>query len=145
VTETQSIDRAVLLKDRGTWRLLSAQLHRDAGGSPEWFVLACAVKSVLRDGVYPDGVRARHQSWRVEPFLRRWQGTMNGWASRNCDVLRASLACHSLKSDLAPGWNPISDRVLVAPASPARPALASLALRRHGPAPDLHCRFLSTL
>jgi hypothetical protein len=144
VTETRGIDRFLLLEDRSTWRLLLAHLHRDACGGPEWFMFACAVKSVLHDGRYPDGMPSHHQSRRAEPFLRRWQSVMNHWASRNCDVLRDSLSCYSLESDLAPGWSPISDRVLVTPASPARPALPVPALRRLGPSPHLHRVTLST-
>ncbi len=143
VTEIESIGRSVLLKDRSTWRLLWAQLHRDAGGSPRSFVFACAVKSALHDGGYPDGVRTRHQNRRAEPFLRRWQGAMDHWASCNCDVLKNSLSRHSRESDRAPRWRPISGRVLVAPASPARPALP--VLRKLGLSPNLHRSSLSTL
>lgn len=143
MTEIEGIGRSVLLKDRSAWRLLLAQLHRDTGGSSEWFVFACAVKSSLHDGGYSDGVRTRHQSRRAEPFLRRWQGAMNHWASCNCDVLKNSLFCRSRESDRAPGWRPISDRVLVTPAPPARPALP--VLRKLGPSPNIHRSSLSTL
>jgi hypothetical protein len=143
VAGIENIDRSVLFKDRSTWRLLSAQLHRDAGGNPEWFVFACAVKSALHDGGHQDGMRTRHQSRRAEPFLRRWKGAMNHWASCNCDVLKNSLFCHSRESDRAPGWRPISDRVLVTPASPARPALP--VLRKLGLSPNLHWSSSSTL
>jgi hypothetical protein len=143
VTEIEGVGRSVLLKDRSTWRLLLAQLHRGSGGRSEWFVFACAVKSELHDGGNPDGVRTRHQSRRVEPFLRRWQGAMNHWASCNCDVLKNSLSFHSRGSDLAPGWRPISDRFLATPTSPARPALP--VLPQLGLSPNLHRSSLSTL
>jgi hypothetical protein len=131
VTHAQGIDRSLLLEDRSSRRLLLTQLHQDTCGS-EWFVLACAVKSVLYDGRYLGSMRTRHQSLRAEPFLRRWQSAMNHWASRNCDVLRYSLSCHSRDSDLAPGWSPISEHVLATPASPARPTLPVPVLRRLG-------------
>jgi hypothetical protein len=143
VTEIEGGDRSVLLKDRSTWRLLLAQLHRDAGGKPEWFVLACVVKSVVHDGGYPDGVQTRHQSRRTEPFLRRWQGAMNHWASRNCDVLKDSY--QTRESDQTPGWRPISDCLLVTPRSPARPELSLPVLRTLKPSSDLRRGLLSTL
>jgi hypothetical protein len=145
VTETEGIDRSVLLKAPSTWRLLLARLHRDAGGNPEWFVFACAVKSALHDEGHPDSVRTRHHSRRAEPFLRGWQGGMNHWALYNCHGLKRSLSRHSREPDPAAGGRPISDRVRVAPASPARPALSLPVLRKLGLSPDLHWRSLSTL
>jgi hypothetical protein len=145
VTETKGIDRSLLLKAPSTWRLLLTRLHRDAGGNPEWFVFACAVKSALHDEGHPDSVRTHHQSRRAEPFLRGWQGAMSHWASYNCDGLKKSLSCHSREPDRAPGRRPISDRVLVAPASPVRPALSSPVLRRLGLSPDLRWSPLSTM
>jgi hypothetical protein len=143
VTETKGIDRYLLLKAPSTWRLLLTRLHRDAGGNPEWFVFACAVKSALHDEGHPDSVRTHHQSRRAEPFLRGWQGAMSHWASYNCDGLKKSLSCHSREPDRAPGRRPISDRVLVAPASPVRPALSLPVLRRLGLSPDLRWSPLS--
>lgn len=145
MTETKGVDRSVLFKDPSTWRLLLGQLHRDAGGNPEWFVFACAVKSASHDEGHSDSGRTCRQSRRDEPFLRGWQGAMNHWASYNCDVLKNSLSCHSRERDRVPGWRPISDRVLVTPASPARPALSLPVLRKLGLSPDLHWGSLSTL
>jgi hypothetical protein len=51
-------------------------------------VFACAVKSALHEEGYPDSVRTCRQSRRAEPFLKRWQGAMNHWASYNCDGLK---------------------------------------------------------
>jgi hypothetical protein len=144
VTEGEDVEWSVLLKHRGAWRALFAQLHRDTEGNAEWFVVACAVGDVLHDGGYPDGGRTHHQSRRTEPFLKRWQGAMNHWASRNCDVLKKSLSCHSREADRAPGWRPISDRVLVTPASPARPALSLPVLRKLEPSANLYRGSLST-
>ncbi len=143
MTETEGIDQSLLLKAPSTWRLLLARLHLDAGGNPEWFVFACAVKSALHDEGHPDSVRTRHR--RAEPFLRGWQGAMNHWASYNCDGLKKSLSYHSGEPDRAPGRRPISERVLVAPASPARPALSLPVLRKLGLSPDLRWSSLSTL
>jgi hypothetical protein len=146
VTEAKSIDRSLLLKAPSTWRLLLAQLHRDAGGNPEWFVLACAVKSAPHDEGHQDSVRTRRRSRRAEPFLRGWQGAMNNWASYNCDALKRSLSCHSSEpADLALRRRSMGDRVLVAPASPARPALSLPVLRKLGLSPDLHWSSLSAL
>jgi hypothetical protein len=145
VTETKGIDRSLLLEAQSTWRLLLARLHRDAGGNPEWLVFACAVKSALHDDGRPDGVRARHRSRRAEPFLRGWQDTMNHWASYNCDGLKRSLSSHGRERDRAPGGRLKRDRVLIAPASPARPALSLPVLRKLGLSPDLHWSPLSTL
>jgi len=129
VTEIESAVRSVHLEDSGTWRLLWTQSRRDDGDRAELFVLVYAVKSVLGHGEYPGSVRTRHQSARSEPFLRRWQGAMNLWASRNCDILKDSLSCRASESDLVPRLRPIRDRILVIPASPARPELSSPALR----------------
>jgi len=145
VTETKGVDRSVLLKDPSAWRLLLAQLHRDARGNPEWFVFAYAVKSALHDEGRPGSGRTYHQSRRVEPFLRGWRGAMNHWASYNSDVLKNSSSCYGRESDRVPGWRPMSDRVLVTPASPARPALSLPVLRKLGLSPDLHWSSLSTL
>src|SRR5215204_6671594 len=117
------------LEDSGTWRLLWTQSRRDDGDRAELFVLVYAVKSVLGHGEYPGSVRTRHQSTRSEPFLRRWQGAMNLWASRNCDILKDSLSCRANEFDLVPGLRPIRDRIPVIPAPPARPEYSSPALR----------------
>jgi hypothetical protein len=143
VTETKGIDQSLLLEAPSTWRLLLTRLHRDAGGNPEWFEIACAVKSALHDERHLESVRTRHR--RAEPFLRGWQGAMNHWASYNCDVLKKSLCGHVGEPDRALAGRPISDSVLVAPASPARPALSLPVLRRLGLSPDLHWSSLSTL
>ena len=145
MTETKGIERSLLLKAPSSWRLLLARLHRDGGGNPEWFVFACAVKSTLHDVGHPDSVRTRRQSQRAEPFLRGWQGTMNHWASYNCDGLKRTLSCHSGEPDRAPAGRPISDRVLVAPASPARPVLSLPVLQKLGLSSDLHWSSLSSL
>lgn len=144
MTEWEGVERSVFLEHRGAWRALFAQLHRDTEGNPEWFVFAYAAGGGLREGGYTDGGRTHHQSRRAEPFLRRWQGAMNHWASRNCDVLKNSLSCHSREFDRAPGWRPISDRILVTPTSPARPALSLPVLRKLEPSPNLYRASLST-
>ena len=141
MSEWEGVERYLLLEHRGARRVLFAQLHRDAEGDPEWFVFAYAVRGLLHGGGYSDSRRTHHQSRWAEPFLRRWQSGMNHWASRNCDVLKDSLFCRSRESDRVPGWRPISDRVLVTPASPARPALP--VLRKLEPSPDLYRGSLS--
>ena len=123
VTATEGIGRSLLVMDGGMRRVLLGRLDRDTGGDSEWFVFACAVKSALREGEHPDAVRTRRRSPGAEPFLRRWQGTMTSWASRNCDVLKGPQSCLSRRSDRR---CPASNRVLIAPASPARPALPVL-------------------
>ncbi len=145
MTETKGVDRSVLPGDPGAWRLHLAHLHRDAGGNPEWFMFAWAVKSALPDGGYPDSSQTRHRSRRAEPFLRGWQGAMNHWASYNGEGLKKSLFCHSRGLDRVSGWRPTGDRVLVAPASPARPAPSLPVLRRLGLSRDLHWSPLPTL
>ena len=145
MTETKGIERSLLLEAPSTWRLLLVRVHRDAGGNPEWLVFAFAVKGALHDEAHPDGVRTRHRSRTAEPFLKGWQGAMNHWASYNCDGLKKSLSCRSGEPDRAPGRRPISERVLVAPASPARPALSLPVLRKLGLSSDLHWSPLSTL
>jgi hypothetical protein len=145
VTETEGIDRSLLLEAPSTWRLLLARLHRDAEGNPESFVFACAVKSAPHDEGQPDSVRTRHRSRRAEPFLKGWQGAMNHWASYNCHGLKRSLTRNSHEPDRSPGVRPMVDLVLVAPASPARPALSLPVLRKLGLSPDLHWSSLSTL
>ena len=144
MTEGEDVEWSVLLKHRGAWRALFAQLHRDTEGNAEWFVFACAVGGVLREGGYPDSGRTHHQNRRADPFLRRWQGAMNNWAARNCDGLTNSLSCPSRESDRVPGWRPISDRILVAPTSPARPALSLPVLRKLEPSPNIYRGSLST-
>ena len=144
MTETESIDRSLLVKDPSAWRLLFSRLHRDAGGDPEWFVFAWAVKSAIHDEGRPDSVRPPRQCRRAEPFLRGWQGAMSHWASYNCGGLKKSLSCHGRESDRAPGGRPVIDRVLVAPASPARPALSLPVLRKLGLSPDLRWSSLFT-
>lgn len=134
MTEIESAVRSVHLEDSGTWRLLLTKSRRDDGDSPELFVLAYVVKSV----------RKRHQSARSEPFLRRWQGAMNLWASRNCDILKDSLSCRANEFDLVPRLRPTRDRILVIPASPARPVFSSPALRTLEPFRQPHRSLLSS-
>ena len=129
MTVMESVDLHVPLADSGAGRLLWSQVHRDDWGNPELFVLVYAVKSVLCHGEYPGSIRTRHQSKRSEPFLRRWQGAMNLWASRNCDILKDSLSCRANEFDRVSRVRPIRDHIPVIPASPARPEFSSPALR----------------
>jgi hypothetical protein len=123
---TGDVELSALFDGRSAGRVLFARLHRNAGGFPEWFVLACAVKSAVRDEEGSDGVPTRHHGRRAEPFLKRWQGAMNHWASRNGGVLRDFSTYRGCGLDLAPGWTPIGERVLISPSPPARPALSVL-------------------
>jgi hypothetical protein len=135
VTEsTGNVERTGLFDGTGARRVLFARLHRNADGFPEWFVLACAVKSAVRDEGGSGGGSGRHQSRRAEPFLKRWQDTMNHWASRNGGILRDHSVYRGCGLDLAPGWTPLGERVLVSPARPARPAALSVLGRLELPA-----------
>lgn len=78
--------RRVILKDRKMWRLLLARLHPDAGGDPELFIFACA----LRDQVRGRGFAARGEGTGPPPFPGDWLGSMDSWASRNRDALKRS-------------------------------------------------------
>jgi hypothetical protein len=136
MTEWEDVEWSVFLKHRGAWRALFARPHRDTEDDPEWFVFVYVVGGTLHEGGYPDAGRTHHQSRKAEPFLRSWQGAMNHWASRNCDVVKNSLSCHGREAARAPGWRPISDRILVTPASPARPALSLPGLKEFEASPD---------
>ena len=138
MSEWEDDERSVLFEHRGAWRAHFAQLHRDTEGHPEWFVFAYAVGSGLRESGYTAGGQMHHQSRRAEPFLRRWHSVMNHWASRNCDALKNSLFCRSRVSARSPGWRPTVNRVLVTPASPARPTLSLPVLRKLEPSHDLY-------
>ena len=141
MTEIESADQAILLEDRGTWRLLLTQLHRDDEGKPESFVLAYGIKRVSSQGEYLDldGVRSRHQSRKTKPFLEGWRGAMSHWASHNVDALKNSLACHRHEFDRSAGLRPMSDCVhKVTPGLPARPELSSLVLWTLERSPNRH-------
>jgi hypothetical protein len=127
----ERIDRYVSLADSGTGRMLWTRLHRDNRGNPELFVLAYAVKSVLHHGEPMGGARTTRQSRRTEPFLWRWQGAMNHWASRNGDFLKHSLSgCESAQ---IPRSVHARDHVPATPAAPAPPASISPMLRALDP------------
>ena len=115
----ESVGRCVSLADSNAKRLCWTQLHRDDQGNPELFVLVYAVKSILHDGGLPDGARTGRQNRRTEPFLRRWQGAMTHWASRNGDVLKDSLSGREFGR--IPRLVFTSDCVPVTPAPPAPP------------------------
>jgi len=115
----ESVDRCVSLADSGAERLRWTQLHRDDRGNPELFVLVYAVKTILHDGELPDSARTLRQRRRTEPFLRRWQGAMTDWASRNGDVLKNSLSGREFAR--MPRLVLASDCVPVTPAPPAPP------------------------
>ncbi len=68
-------------EDRRMWRLLLARLHPDAGGDPELFLFANA----LRERTSSHETEAERAA---EPFLQAWQDTMDCWASRNRETLR---------------------------------------------------------
>ena len=123
----ENVDRYVSLADSGAERLRWTQLHRDDRGNPELFVLVYAVKTILHYGGLRDGARSPRQRRRSKPFLRRWQGAMAHWASRNGDVLKDSLSgCEfGRMSRLAL----TSDCVPVTPAAPAPPGSSSPVLR----------------
>jgi hypothetical protein len=129
----ENVDRCVSLADSGAERLRWTQLHRDDRGNPELFVLVYAVKTILHDGGLRDGARTPRQRRRTEPFLRRWQGAMALWASRNGDALKDSLSGHEFgrMSRLVL----TSDCVPVTPATPAPPGSSSPVLRALDPFP----------
>ena len=129
----ESVGRFVPLADSGAQRLRWTQIHRDDRGNPELFVLVYAVKTILHDGGLSDGARTPRQRRRTEPFLRRWQGAMTHWASRNGDVLKGSLSGREFAriSRLVP----TSDCVPVTPAAPAPPGSSSPVLRALHPFP----------
>ena len=89
MTEVGGVDRLAPFEDKRMWRLLLAQLHPDAGGDPELFVFACAVKEEVCDR---EELPSRRRGQRTEYFLRAWRDEMSRWASRNRDALRDSRA-----------------------------------------------------
>jgi hypothetical protein len=123
----ESVGRCVSLADSGAQRLRWTQLHRDDRGNPELFVLVYAVKTILHDGGLSDGARTLRHRRRTEPFLRRWQGAMTHWASRNGDALKDSLSGGEFgrMSRLVL----TSDCVPLTPAAPAPPGSSSPVLR----------------
>ncbi|MGB3681016.1 MAG: hypothetical protein WA990_00875 [Rubrobacteraceae bacterium] len=74
-------------EDRRLWRRLLARLHPDAGGDPELFVFACAVKDQMCKPRRP-GSQSTHRAREANPFLRSWQDTMGSWATSNRDTLK---------------------------------------------------------
>lgn len=126
------------LADGDTRRLHWTQLYRDDQGRPELFVLVYAVNGVLHDRG-----RTPRQCRRTEPFLRRWQGAMNHWASRNGDVLKDSLS--GCEFGRISGLLLTSERIPVTPAPPMPPETSSLVLRTLDPFPASSRPFLSPL
>ncbi len=143
MTVTESVDLRVPPADSGAGRLLWTQMHRDDWGNPELFVLVYAAKSALRHEGYHEHAGLPHQGRRSEPFLTTWRGTMNQWASGNCDVPKVSLESRSRESGRTPSLRPTSVCVLVTPSPPARPEASSPALRAPEPFLD-HRRPLLT-
>lgn len=81
--------RRASLRDRRMWRLMLARLHPDAGGDPELFIFACALRDRLRGrGFASEGSGTPEPG----PFPADWLGTMDSWASRNRDTLKRSRA-----------------------------------------------------
>lgn len=100
MAEVGGVDKLAPFKDKRMWRLLLAQLHPDAGGDPELFVFACAVKEeVCGKERAREELPSRRRGQRTEYFLRAWQDEMSRWASRNRDALRNSRACQAGESD----------------------------------------------
>ena len=129
----ESVGRCVSLADSGAQRLRWTQIHRDARGNPELFVLVYAVKTILHDGGLRDGARTPRQRRRTDPFLRRWQGAMTYWASRNRDTLKDSLSGREFGRTSMLVLT--SDCVPVTPAAPAPPGSSSPVLRALDPFP----------
>jgi hypothetical protein len=93
VAEVGGADRPAPFEDKRMWRLLLAQLHPDAGGDPELFVFACAVKEEVCGRELARGeLPSRRRGQRTEYFLRAWRDEMSRWASHNRDALRNSRA-----------------------------------------------------
>ena len=73
--------------DRRMWRSLLAQLHPDAGGDLESFLLACALKERFRKGSCPVPYTVRNGKDSGH-FLRTWRDAMDLWAAGNRSTLR---------------------------------------------------------
>lgn len=86
--------RRLPFEDRKMWRKLLAQLHPDAGGDPELFLLARALKDRVktREKSYGEprfkGAHAAYDSAGTGDFLGTWRGAMGSWASRNKSSLK---------------------------------------------------------
>jgi hypothetical protein len=89
VHRARNAGRAADFEDRRLWRLLLARLHPDAGGDPDLFAFACAVKDEMSKGKRPVddiGSEARNKE-NAAPFLRTWHEAMDRWSSSNRDAL----------------------------------------------------------
>ena len=65
------------VEDGRMWRLLLARLHPDAGGDPDLFLFASALREEAR------AAEACGAAPVPDTFLEAWRGAMHGWASRN--------------------------------------------------------------
>ena len=76
-----TVGRVEPLEDGRMWRLLLARLHPDAGGDPDLFLFASALREEARAaetcGTAPVS----------DAFLEAWRGAMHVWASRNREAL----------------------------------------------------------
>lgn len=86
-------------EDPRMWRLLLARLHPDAGGDPELFSFACAVKEEIHRDRPPvrsaagarGESRTHHRERRpADTFLEEWQRAMSYWSSRNREALQST-------------------------------------------------------
>jgi hypothetical protein len=129
VFETGSDLRSAGVEQGGTQRLLWASLRRNEGDQSDVFVLAYAVKSATHREDHARDQRTRHHSTKSVPFLRRWQGVMNLWASRNCEVLTAPLTRRVGEFNGLSASSSVRGFVIAPPDSPARPACSTSVLQ----------------
>lgn len=71
--------------DRRMWRSLLARLHPDAGGDPESFLLACALRQRFCEEFHPAPV---WEGTDPDHFLRTWRDAMSLWAAGNRSTLK---------------------------------------------------------
>lgn len=100
-------ERLASFEDRRMWRLVLARLHPDAGGDPDLFAFACAIRQEVsggrpgeRLGEHPRE-RSRRPRWTTRTsrasgagqtaFLRTWRDTMGNWSSQNRGGLKDFL------------------------------------------------------
>jgi len=86
-------EELAFFEDRRMWRLLLARLHPDAGGDPDLFAFACAVRDKMssenraaRTTVSRGTARSTQSA--AAPFLRTWQEAMDHWSTSNHEVLK---------------------------------------------------------
>ncbi len=94
VSGAEGVGQINPFEDRRMWRLLLAQLHPDAGGDPELFLFASALKERACDepphrNPAQYSIEEKTEELPAEPFLQAWQEAMNSWASRNHEALKS--------------------------------------------------------